>query len=53
MALPRASVGKVWDLARKKQGGKIDNRKIIINNFQQIEKNTRTALYYTGTRNLK
>ncbi len=50
LTLPEAPAGKVWDLARKTSGGKIVGNKIIINEFQPIEKNTDTALYYVGTR---
>jgi hypothetical protein len=53
VTLPNAPVGKVWNLARKKSGGRIDGNKVIINNFQPIEKNTDTAMYYVGTRKFK
>ena len=53
VTLPAAPIGKVWDLARKKSGGRIDGNKVIINNFQPIEKNTDTAMYYIGTRKFK
>jgi concanavalin A-like lectin/glucanase superfamily protein/cellulose/xylan binding protein with CBM9 domain len=53
VTLPEAPVGKVWDLGHKKSGGRIDGNKVIINNFQPIEKNTDTAMYYVGTRKFK
>ncbi len=53
VTLSEVPSGKVWDLARKRIGGEIIGNRITINNFQPIEKNTDTAMYYIGNRSFK